>query len=127
VSLLVQIKGALRLARGKEHILRAEINGVEDLLPPNFPYPERLELLRRHEESLRRSCFLTDLLNGGVSLILQGGYLIFGRIMGREPRYEYTSLCSTARDEELRWVQVTLGENRSSFVMMGVFAVDHRS
>src|SRR6266851_7407269 len=74
---------------------------------------------------------LTDLLNGSVfpvtafadRLILQGGYLIYGCIMGREPRHGYTSLCSAARDEELRWVQVILGEIRSSFVMMGVFAV----
>ena len=34
-----------------QYILHAEINGIDDVLPPNFPYSERVELLRRHEQS----------------------------------------------------------------------------
>jgi len=36
-----------------QYILHTEINGVNDLLPPDFPYSERLELLRCHERSWR--------------------------------------------------------------------------
>ena len=33
------------------YTMRAYINGVDDHLPPDFPHSERLELLRRHEQS----------------------------------------------------------------------------
>jgi len=115
-----------------QYLLRAEMNGVEDLLPPNFPYSKRLELLRRHEESWRRSHF--DLfaerqrvprLHHAGPLILQGGYLIYEFLMGRESRWGYTDLCSATQNEELQWVHITVGETRPSFVTMCVFAVDH--
>jgi hypothetical protein len=35
------------------YILRTHITGVDDFLPSDFPYPERLELLQRHEASAR--------------------------------------------------------------------------
>ena len=34
-----------------QYILRADINGVDDFLIPRLSYSERLELLRRHEQS----------------------------------------------------------------------------
>jgi len=34
-----------------QYILRADINGVDDFLLPRVSYAERLELLRRHEQS----------------------------------------------------------------------------
>jgi hypothetical protein len=34
-----------------QYTMRAFINGVDDLLPPDFPHSERLELLRCHEQS----------------------------------------------------------------------------
>ena len=36
-----------------QYTLHTEINGVADLLPPDFPYSERLKLLRCHEQSWR--------------------------------------------------------------------------
>jgi hypothetical protein len=38
-------------SRYLQYILRTKINGVDDFLPPDFRYPKRLELLRRHEKS----------------------------------------------------------------------------
>ena len=87
------------------------MNGVEDLLPPNFPHSEHLELLRCHEESWHHSHLSISterqrvpLLDHAACFILQGGYLIYECL--RESRYGYTDLCSAARNKELRWVHV---------------------
>src|SRR6266851_5239617 len=113
-----------------QYLLRAGMNGVEDLLPPNFAHSERLELLRRHEESWCRSRLnvfterqRVPLLDHADFFILQGGYLIYECLT--ESRYGYTDLCSAARNEELRWVHVTLSKSHYTFFLAGVFAVDH--
>ena len=120
-----------------QYLLRAEMNGVEDLLPPSVPYSKRLELLRRHEESwcgLHVNLFTQQSvpsLDDADCFILQGGYLIYECLMTSERRYGYTDLCSAARNEELRWVHVTItlafpmGGIRSFISAGGIFAVDH--
>lgn len=115
-----------------QYLLRAEMNGVEDLLPPDFPYSERLELLRRHEESWHRLQFnlfaerqRVPGLHHSHAFILQGGYLIYQFLLGRDERWGYVDLCSATQNEQLQWVHITVGETRPSFVTMCVFAVDH--
>ena len=38
-----------------QYIVRTHINDVDDFLPPEFSYSERLELLRRHEQVMEYS------------------------------------------------------------------------
>jgi len=101
-----------------QYTMRAYINGVDDDLPPDFPHSERLELLRRHEQSwsnlqLRASIF-TQCVTGDSDVpftscfILQDGYLIYECLTLELQRYGYADLCSASRDEELRWVHVTM-------------------
>ena len=119
-----------------QYILRAGINGVEDFLLPgaSYSYSERLELLRRHEQSwdsLRFDLFTKCAFSSGYipSLTLQDGYLINRHFEseGGLLRYEYTDLCSAACNEDLRWVHVTIRETgyTPEFTRpMAVFAVD---
>src|SRR5216683_2134404 len=101
-----------------QYVHRAQINGVEDFLPPNFPYSERLELLRRHEESwsgLQLNLFTESVTRPSCypnRFTVRGGYLIYETITRRVPRYGYTDLCSAARNDELRWVHITMDEGR---------------
>jgi len=118
-----------------QYLLSAEMNGVEDLLPPSVPYSKRLELLQRHEESwcgLNVNLFTQQSipsLDDADCFILQGGYLIYECLMTSETRYGYMDLCSAARNEELRWVHVTItlafpmGGIRSFLSAGGIFAV----
>ena len=97
-----------------QYVMRAYINGVDDFLPADFPHSERLELLRRHEPSWNGTQFnvfskcVTDIKHP-CNFILQDGYLIYERITFKflSPQYGYVDLCSTARDEELRWVHIS--------------------
>ena len=116
-----------------QYILRTHINGVDDFLPPQFSYSERLELLRRHEQSwntlqvnLLTEC-TTNFTSTYGNFILQDGYLIYENIMGNEQRYTYTDLSSAARNEDLRWVHVTLDDSRlpSGGLSAIKYAVDH--
>jgi len=117
-----------------QYTLLANINRVDDLLPPDFPYSERLELLRCHEQSFRGLQFNLfaecDNISGVPNLdffTLQGGYLIYqcfpGR--GRGLQYGYTDLCSAERNKELRWVHLTMGESQYLNSTVIVIAVDH--
>src|SRR6267142_1595774 len=120
-----------------QYTMRAYINGVDDDLPPDFPHSERLELLRRHEQSwsnlqLRASIF-TQCVTGDSDVpftscfILQDGYLIYEYLMGGLQRYGYADLCSASPDEELRWVHITIANGHlptTSTATVG-FAVDH--
>jgi len=114
-----------------QYILRTRINGVYDTLPPNCPYSDRLELLRRHEQSW--AGLQLNLLTTCVTSMpypdrftLQDSYLIYQRLVGSPPRYGYTNLSSTARNEEAYWVHITIDNGlitrRPSKV---IFAVDH--
>lgn len=108
-----------------QYILRAQINGVDDLLPPDCPFSERLELLRCHENAwsnlqLKLSHeFASPLLDRHF---LQDGYLIYNKIAGTL-QYGYVDLLSAAPDEELSWVHISREEIRHPLCV--VFAVDH--
>ena len=102
-----------------QYTLHAEINGVADLLPPDFPYSERLKLQRCHEQSWRDLRFnlfaephrIPDGLDR-ASFTLQDGYLIYRCLSwGRNMRYGYTDLYSADRNKELRWVHLTTVES----------------
>ena len=119
-----------------QYTLHAKINGVDDLLPPDFPYSERLELLRSHEKSwrdLQFNRFVECRSLSGVpqptSFTLQDSYLIYhcSSDQGRGWQYGYTDLCSAGRNEELHWVHLMMGESQylSSDELNIVFAVDH--
>src|SRR6266853_3550994 len=66
-----------------QYILHAEINGIDDVLlvPPNFPYSERIELLRRHEQSWNELNLFTECVADSDGhyheFFLQDGYLIY--------------------------------------------------
>jgi len=122
-----------------QYILRADINGVGDFLLPNFSYSERLELLWRHEQSWQSLHFdlftKCDCISESDSdmphFTLQDGYLIYQYTYPEDGvlQYEYTDLCSAARNEDLRWVHVTLFETEYippfPWPWRVIFAVDH--
>jgi hypothetical protein len=113
-----------------QYILRARINGVDDFLPPGFPYTERLKLLRRHEESwngLRFNLFaeFTTSVPQPGCYTLRDGYLIYEDLSGTALRYAYTDLCSATRNEDLSWVHITLHNIHLPLPSKVVFAVDH--
>ncbi|KAH9984431.1 hypothetical protein BJV77DRAFT_184479 [Russula vinacea] len=113
-----------------QYILRTQINGVDDFLPPDFPYPKRLELLRRHEQSwngLQFSLFaeFTTSVPQPDSYTLRDGYLIFEDLSGTVLRYGYTDLCSAVRNEEVPWVHITMNDVPLPLPSRVVFAVDH--
>ena len=113
-----------------QYILRTQINGVDDFLPPDFPYPKRLELLRRHEQSwngLQFNLFaeFTTSVPQPDSYTLRDGYLIFEDLSGTVLRYGYTDLCSAVRNEEVPWVHITMNDIPLPLPSKVVFAVDH--
>jgi hypothetical protein len=108
-----------------QYVLRTQINGVDDLLPPDCPFSERLELLRRHENAwsnlqLKLSHeFASPLLDRHF---LQDGYLIYNKIAG-VLQYGYVDLLSAVPDEELCWVHISREDIRHPLCV--IFAVDH--
>ena len=119
-----------------QYTLHANINCVDDLLPPDFPYSERLELLRCHEQSWRnpqfnlfaeRHSFSESGVPNPRSFTLQASYLIYECPpgWGRGLKYGYTDLCSADPSKELRWVNLTMGESQHLGPTTIVFAVDH--
>ena len=119
-----------------QYTLHAEIYGVDDLLPPDFPYSERLELLRCHEQSWRdlqfqrfAECHDIPGVPDLAVFTLQDSYLIYECVTRweRALQYGYTDLCSADRNQELRWVHLTIGESQYSASTRTriVFAVDH--
>jgi len=113
-----------------QYIIHAHINGVEDSLPPDFPYSKRLELLRRHEQSWNApqfNLFTKCVTNKSFPdhFILQDGYLIYESIWADPQQYGYTDLYSAARNEELRWVHITIDDSRVPPLDDVKFAIDH--
>jgi F-box-like len=113
-----------------QYILRTQINGVDDFLPPNLPYSERLKLLRRHEESWNGLEFdlfaeFTTSVPQPNCYTLRDGYLIYEDLSGTTLRYGYTDLCSATRNEDLSWYRVTLYDIHFPLPSKVVFAVDH--
>ncbi|KAH8986140.1 hypothetical protein EDB92DRAFT_1949417 [Lactarius akahatsu] len=66
-----------------QYIIHTQLNGVDDLLPPNCSFSERLELLRQHEKSwndLQWNLYTEFSTNFYVRKnIIQDGYLISRR------------------------------------------------
>jgi len=116
-----------------QYIIHANINGVEDSLPPDFPYSERLELLRRHERSWSAPQFnlftrcVTKKSHNPNNFILQDGYLIYQSLWDSEDvqQYGYTDLHSAARHEELRWAHITIDNSLVPLLDNVTFAIDH--
>jgi F-box domain len=120
------IAGTARL----QYVLLTHIHGVDDLLPPDFPYSERLELLQRHEQSRKTLQF--NLLTQCVTSMpypdrftLRDGYLIYETLTASTPQYGYTDLCSVSCNEEVRWVHVTMDKSRLPLPLKVRFAPDH--
>ncbi len=116
-----------------QYVLRTQINGVDDFLPPDFPHTERLKLLRRHEESwngLKFKLFaeFTTSVPRPHCYTLRDGYLIYAQedFSGTELRYGYTDLRSATRNnEDLSWVHITLYDIHLPLPSKILFAVDH--
>src|SRR6266850_747352 len=108
-----------------QYVLRVQINGIDDLLPPDRPFSERLELLRRHERSwsnmqLKVSHEFAATIH--QRLFLQHGYLIYNHIAG-PLQYGYVDLLSASPNEELCWTHILKEDIR--FPLCVAFAVDH--
>ena len=113
-----------------QYILRTQINGVDDFLPSDVPYPDRLELLRQHEKSwngLQFNLFaeFTTNIPQPDCYTLRDGYLIYEDLSDTVLRYGYTDLCSATRNEEVPWVHITMGNIHLPLPSKVVFAVDH--
>ena len=115
-----------------QYIIHAYLNGVEDSLPPDFPHSKRLELLRHHEQSWSRLHFNLFTVTEYVSdmsypdqFILQDGYLIYEHHGVDSLEYGYTDLYSAARNEEVRWVHITMDDGHLPRLYNLTFAVDH--
>jgi hypothetical protein len=113
-----------------QYIIHAYTNGVEDSLPPDFPYSKRLELLRHREQSWSDPRF--DLFTEYVTNIpwtyrfsLQDGYLIYESLGTSPKQYGYTDLYSAARNEEVPWVHITIENSRFHRLCKITFAADH--
>ena len=120
-----------------QYALHAKINGVDDMLPPDFSYSERLELLRCHKQSWHDLQFhrFAECHHGDTSGVpdwaaftLQDSYLIYECSSDRagRQRYGYTDLCSADQSNELRWVHLLMmGKSQLPYSTEIVFAVDH--
>jgi hypothetical protein len=115
-----------------EYLLHTGIDNVDDLLPPDVPFRERVELLKLHERSwsgLRFNLFsefsIDDNARDNVArYTLQNGYLIHrdGIPVGQGLRYKYIDLYSLSSGEEANWVSIRLRVIRPRNI---VFAADH--
>ena len=97
-----------------QYILHSHLNGVDDLLPPNCSFSERLELLRHHEKAWNDlqfnlySKFSTNVNFYSRKAIIQDGYLIY-RSNTDLTQYGYIDLFSLPPpNEEPRWVHTSL-------------------
>jgi hypothetical protein len=113
-----------------QYILRTQINGVNDFLPPHCPYPERLKLLRRHEKlwnGLQFNLFaeFTTSIPQPDCYTFRGGYLIYEDLSGPVLQYGYTDFCSAAQNEEMPWVHIIMNDLHLPLPSKVVFAVDH--
>ena len=114
-----------------EYLLHTGIDNVDDLLPPDVPFPKRVELLKLHERSwsgLRLNLFSEFSIhdNNGQRCwyTLQNGYLIHSDsiTVGQGLKYKYIDLYSLSSREEANWVSIRLRVTRPRNI---VFAADH--
>ncbi|KAF8268716.1 hypothetical protein EI94DRAFT_1800131 [Lactarius quietus] len=111
-----------------QYIVHSHLHGVDDLLPPNSPFSERLELLRHHEKTWNDlqfnlcSKFSTNVDYHSRKNIMQDGYLIYRSNMNLS-QYGYIDLFSLQPDEEPRWIHISLRNFFAPYYL--VFFVDH--
>ncbi|KAH9059097.1 hypothetical protein EDB87DRAFT_1624629 [Lactarius vividus] len=111
-----------------QYIIHTQLNGVDDLLPLNCPFSERLELLRQHEKSwndLQWNLYTEFTTNFEPNLrknIIQDGYLI-SRSDTDLTRYGYVDLFASSPKEEPHWVQISLKNFLIPYNL--VFSVDN--
>jgi len=115
-----------------EYLLHTGIGRVGDLLPPDVPFPERVELLKLHEKSwsgLRFNLFADFSIHDNTRYniaryTLQNGYLIHSDSIpvGQGLKYKYIDLYSLSSGKEASWVAIRLRVIRPRNI---VFAVDH--
>ena len=112
-----------------QYILHSHLNGVDDLLPPNCPFSERLELLRHHEKTWNNlqfnlySKFSTNVNYYSRRTFIQDGYLIY-RSNTNLTQYGYIDLFSLPPpNEEPRWVHISLKNFLDPYAL--AFFVDH--
>jgi hypothetical protein len=115
-----------------EYLLHTGIDNVDDLLPSDVPFPERVELLKLHERSwagLRFNLFSEFSIDDGtrdddVRYSLQDGYLIHSDSIpvGQGLKYKYIDLYSLSSGEEANWVPIRLRVFRPRNI---VFSADH--
>jgi F-box-like len=110
-----------------QYILLAQISGVDDHLPSDFPLPERIKRLRCHEQSwnnLQLTAFHNFPSDKDHTYSLQDDYLIYSlRKSAGTLQYGYVDLRSAEPSEELRWVNISV---EHFYVPVGfVTAVDH--
>ena len=119
-----------------QYVLCIHRMGVDDILPPDFPYCDRFKLLKHHEQSrnalqfnLFTKCFLDPPFSGWiVQYILQGGYFIYPSVTAEGVRqYSYSDLCAATRNEELRFVHIRADNScvLDQTTVTWTFAVDH--
>jgi hypothetical protein len=117
-----------------QYLMRIQINGVDDLLPPDDPISERLKLLRQHEKSWNSLQYNTFTDNSFTEIppdrlfILQDGYLIYRkrtRFGETVMRYGYVDLHSTSPNGELHWVHILMQRMRFPVPLKLEFAVDY--
>ena len=115
-----------------EYLLHTGIDNVDDLLPSDVLFPERVELLKLHERSwtdLRFNLFSEFSIHNStrdnvVRYTLQNGYLIHSDSIpvGQGLKYKYIDLYSLSSGEEANWVLIRLRVVRPRNI---VFAADH--
>lgn len=109
-------------------ILHMQLNCVVDLLPPNCPFSERLQLLRHHEKAWSNlqfnpyTEFSTNVKPYFCKHILQDSYLI-ARSNSDLSKYEYVDLLSLSPKEEPEWIHISLKDFLAPYNVE--FIVDH--
>jgi hypothetical protein len=110
-----------------QYILLAQINGVDDILPPDCPFSERIKLLRNHEKSWNNlQLNVSHEFSSTMDRLyyLQDGYLVYNlKHIASTPQYGYVDLRSADPSEELRWVHISV--EHISIPVWIESAVDH--
>ena len=120
-----------------QYILHTHIMGIEDLLPPDFPYCDCFKPLRSHEQSwnvlkfnLVTKCFLDRPIRFW-QYVFQDGHFIYEYVAADGTfKYSYSDVCaarSATQNEELRWVHIKV-DNSCCLSLSSTrltFAVDH--
>ena len=102
-----------------QYTLRAHINGVDDLLPPDYPFHDRIELLKQYEKSWnnlqldKTTTFPIHIEAPNLDgYTLQDGYLIYVSNQQMEQQiergYSYLDLFSTIGNKEVSWVHLPI-------------------